>query len=246
MIPTVVPTLVLTPRHTDDSQALWRVAVTRGWGVHRLRSWRIDNDARALTDPFLYVEALFGPTLAQDLGVRLLDPAEDWLCRLPRVFRRREVRLTTLAEARQLSSEAFIKPPNDKSFPAAVYSPRELPSTFDPSMAVLISDPVVFESEFRCFVLDREVRTFSLYARQGYLALGEAWSQHEAEQLRSFVSELLADEDVDLPRACVLDCGPIAGRGWAAVELNAAWGAGIYGCEPEEVIDVVRAATVRE
>jgi hypothetical protein len=46
-----------------------------------------------------------------------------------------------------------------------------------------------------------------------------------------------------LPRATVLDIGVI--QGWAVVELNAAWGAGIYGCNPEAVLDVVRYAAVR-
>jgi hypothetical protein len=36
----------------------------------------------------------------------------------------------------------------------------------------------------------------------------------------------------------------IAGRGWAVVEQNSAWGAGIYGCDPEKVLAVLRHAAV--
>jgi hypothetical protein len=238
-----MPTLILSPRHTDDSQALWRVTIERGWDVHRLTTWRIPEEARRLDEPFLYVEALFGATLADELGVRLLNPTEDWLCKLPDRYTRREIRLSTLEEARSLTKTAFIKPPNDKSFPAAVYAPGELPSAFDGEMAVLISEPVRFVSEFRCFVLDRRIRTFSLYARNGEAAPDSAWAEDETEALRAFALEFLSDDDVDLPRACVVDCGPIEGRGWGIVELNAAWGAGLYRCDPNEAIDVVRAAT---
>lgn len=238
------PTLILSPRHTDDSQALWRAAIARDWGVHRLASWKIDEVAAAAHEPFLYAEALFGPSLAEQLGVELLDPPEDWLCRLPERYSRRHIELSTLGDARARSSAAFVKPPNDKSFPAAVYTPDTLPVAFDAEMAVLVTEPVMFESEFRCFVLEREVRAFSLYCRFGEATPNGGSSEDEIRAMLSFVNTLLADTAIDLPRACVLDCGPIAGRGWAAVELNAAWGAGIYWCNPSEVLDVVRAATV--
>ncbi len=150
--------------------------------------------------------------------------------------------LTTLAEARTLTSPAFVKPPNDKSLPAAVYEPSQLPEGFDPEMPVLVAEPVSFVSEFRCFVLRREVRSHSLYARDGDPFQGDA-TPEEAAGLTDFVSRLLQDDSVDLPEACVLDCGPIRDRGWAAVELNAAWGAGLYDCDPAAALDVIRAAT---
>ncbi|HET9956937.1 MAG TPA: ATP-grasp domain-containing protein [Polyangiaceae bacterium] len=240
-----MPTLILSPRQTDDGQCLWRVAIARGWDVQRLRTWRIDEAVLGADDPFLYVEALFGATLAEQLGVTLLNPREDWLSSLPERYSRRKVVFSTLAEARKASAPAFVKPPNDKSFPAAVYSPGELPAAFDGEMSVLISEPVTFVSEFRCFVLERKVQTFSLYARHG-LPTSEATSPDaESAHMLSFVSQVLQDHEVDIPRACVLDCGLIDGRGWAVIEPNAAWGAGIYGCDPDKAIDVVRAATVR-
>jgi hypothetical protein len=209
-----------------------------------LATWKIDERAASANEPFLYVEALFGPALAEQLGVSLLDPPEDWLSRLPVNYSRRRIRLSTLGEANAVVERSFIKPPNDKSFPAAVYSSGELPTAFDPNMPVLVAEPVRFECEFRCFVLDRAVRTFALYARNGEVMPTESWSGQEAAELTAFTSMLLEDVTIDFPRACVLDCGPIQNRGWAVVELNAAWGAGIYACSPDDVLDVVRAATV--
>ncbi|MFO0547291.1 MAG: ATP-grasp domain-containing protein [Polyangiaceae bacterium] len=238
-----MPSLVLTPRQTEDSQRLWRAAILRGWAVHRLTTWRIDDTARALDEPFLYAEALFGPTLADELGVRLLNPPEDWLCRLPREYRRRDIQLTTLEQARAAASPSFVKPPNDKSFPAAVYSASDLPAGFDPAMPVLVSEPVSFLSEFRSFIVHRRVVTQSIYAREGEPFSGEV-EPAELSAMNAFLSALLQDDAVDLPDACVLDCGPIHGRGWAAVELNAAWGAGLYDCDAEAALEAVRAATL--
>ncbi len=67
----------------------------------------------------------------------------------------------------------------------------------------------------------------------------------ELAEAESFVRGVVADGRVDLPRAAVLDVGVIAGRGWAVVEQNAAWGAGLYGCDPAEVLAVIRHAAVR-
>jgi hypothetical protein len=43
----------------------------------------------------------------------------------------------------------------------------------------------------------------------------------------------------------VLDVGVIGERGWAVIETNAAWGSGIYGCDPKAVLQVIRRACVR-
>lgn len=41
---------------------------------------------------------------------------------------------------------------------------------------------------------------------------------------------------VAVPLGVVLNVGIIEGRGWAIVEANAAWGSGIYGCDPSAVL----------
>jgi hypothetical protein len=55
-----MPTLILTPRFTEDAQALWRAATQLGWDVERLRSWQVPEELRSIADPLLYLEgALF-------------------------------------------------------------------------------------------------------------------------------------------------------------------------------------------
>lgn len=241
-----MPTLVLTPRYTEDAQALWRAAGQMGWAVERLTSWRVTAELLSISEPVLYLEGLLGPTLAEQFGLRLLEPAEDWLPRLPEQFRKRRVTLTTLKAARALVEPAFIKPPNDKSFPARVYTGDELPDGYDEDSPVLVADVVEWEKEFRCFILDRQPCAMSVYLRDGQLQRekGFAATDEELAEAEGFVREVLADPRVDLPRATVLDVGVIAGRGWAVVEQNAAWGSGIYGSDPVSVLEVLRHSAV--
>lgn len=242
-----MPTLILTPRYTDDTQLLWKAAGALGWSVERLTNWRVPAHLCDLPEPVLYSEALFGPMLAESLGLQLLSPPEDWLVRLPQPFRLREIVLTTLGHARKSTAANFVKPPNDKSFPAGIYTGAQLPNDYPDDMPVLISEIVVWKKEFRCFILDRTLRTFSIYARYGEVQHESKFysTAEENQQLRAFLTSLLSDPSVDLPAATVIDVGIIQGKGWACVEQNAAWGAGIYGCDPIAVLEVIRHAAKR-
>ncbi len=241
-----VTTLLLSSRHTDDNQALWRAAIQRDWSVVRASGIRLPE----LNDPeiVLYVEALFAPTIAGILGRKLLDLPEDWLAKLPHRFTKRQITLTTLGQARGLPGPAFVKPPNDKSFAASVYNSGEmLPVDFEDGLAVLVAEPVRWEAEFRCFCLDGKVRTCSPYLRSGEHAKQTNYgaSTDELAAATEFAEAVLATPEVVATKAIVLDVGQIAGQGWAVVEANAAWGSGIYGCDPDAVLDVIRHATIQ-
>jgi len=245
-----VPTLVLPPRFTDDSNALWRAALDAGWDIERLSGWRA-SEGLARREPVLYGEPLFAAAIAEQLDLALLEPPFDWLTRLPDRYRRREVRFATLVEGRAHHVRAFFKPADDKCFRAGVYySGDALPSAdiLPAETPILIAEPVVWEMEFRCFVLERRVTDFSPYARQGELAQavdgGWPFSDVEREGVLAFSQELCADSDVPLPPAVALDVGVIQGRGWAVVEANPVWGSGIYGCDPSQVLPVLRRACV--
>jgi hypothetical protein len=117
-------------------------------------------------------------------------------------------------------------------------------------MPVLIAEPVAWEIEFRCFILQRELMAFSIYSRDGELAQSEddSWSASQAEndEALTFANTLLNDETLDLPPAFVLDIGKIVGRGWAVVEANPAWASGIYGCDPARVLPVLQRTCVKQ
>jgi hypothetical protein len=242
-----MPTLVLTPRFTEDAQALWGAAGRLGWDVERLASWRIPEHLTSIPEPVLYVEVVFAPMFAEAFEVELVEPPADWLCGVPLEYVKRRIELTTLGAARQLVEPAFVKPPNDKSFQARVYSPQELPTHLPDETPVLICEVVQWEKEFRCYIRDRKLRTFSVYLRQGELQREHEFisSDDEDVELTRFVESFLADDRVILTDGAVVDVGVIAGRGWAIVEQNAVWGAGIYGCDPAEVLLTLQRVTRR-
>ena len=245
-----MPTLILSARHTDDTQLLWRACVANGWNVVRATGWQvpeIHSDSVAI-----YGEPLFAMRMASALGLSLVDPPVDWLPTLPEEIRGREVRLSTLGEARSLETRAFIKPAEEKSFDARIYeNGSALPASglLPQSMPVLIQGIVGWEIELRCFVLNRQVLTLSPYWRRDRSARDEngVWiaTDRELEEARAFCECVLRDPRVSVPNAVVVDVGIAKGHGWAVIESNAAYSSGIYGCDPASVLPVLLGACRR-
>lgn len=238
-------TLIVSSRHTEDNQSLWRAATARGWDVVRAKGIRVpkvDDD-----DLVIYVESLFAPTIAKAVGRRLQELPEDWMVRLPYSYAKRKVAITSLAEARNLTHPMFVKPPNDKSFEAKVYeSGADLPVEYDDDMTVLVSEPVSWEGEYRCFCLGGKALTVSPYYRSGVHAKLSDYEITQAERAAviEFAESVLSETSEFTPRAVVIDVGELTGHGLAVVEANAAWGSGIYDCDPDRVLDVLRQAVV--
>jgi hypothetical protein len=245
-----MPTLVLAPRQNDDARRMASAAREAGWEVYAATSWREFPERLRDADPVLYSDPLFADVAAGPLNIALLEPTANWLTTLPEPYLQRRVMFMTLAKARQLPGPIFLKPAEDKSFPARVYDEPESelppPAALPPETLVLTSEPVVWETEYRCFIREQHIASMSVYMRFGELAqdMDGNWLSNEREQekVARFVEAILADDAVDLPNAVVVDVGRIAGRGWAVIEANPAWASGIYGCTPDSVLPVLHAA----
>jgi len=245
-----MPTLVLPPRYTEDSISLRKAAIEAGWDVERLQGWRAPEWLRH-ADPVLYGEPLFAAVVADTLDLALLEPPFNWLTTVSGELLKRDVRFMTLAEARR-EGHSFIKPADDKCFAARIYeSGSGLPGSdvLPDATPVLVSEPVRWSVEFRCFVLEDQLVNVSPYLRDGELCRADdgSWpaSDEERQQAVEFLCSVLADDSVSLPPTVVVDIGVIPHRGWAILEANAAWGSGIYGCDPAGVLDVVRRACLK-
>lgn len=239
-----MPTLLLSARQTDDAQSLWRACIALKWEVARVHGWQVP--AISPEDVAVYGEPLFAHHVAQTLGLKLQEPSLDWLPKLAPIWRGREVRLTTLAEARHTLTSAFIKPADEKCFDAKVYSSgAELPGPgpLPESLAVLVQEIVEWKIEFRCFILNREVVTLSPYWRYGRLAKSDdgTWPATDEELVaaREFCERVLADASVAIPAAVVMDVGIMANGDWAVIESNAAFSSGMYGCDAEKVLPLL-------
>jgi hypothetical protein len=240
-----MPTLLLTPRQTEDAQELWRGSARLGWHVHRVHGWKVPQVDVA--DVAVYAEPLLSTHIAQTLGLELLGPTNDWLPSIPERWRNRSVLLATMKEARESMEPQFIKSAAGKEFDARVYdSGKDLPrgQMIGDSLPVLIQDVVQWDVEYRCFVSERSVRAASSYWRHGKESRDEngIWSDSELSEAVEFCSAFLADPRVHAPDACVIDVGAIQGKGWAVIECNAAWSSGIYGCDGAAVLPVLQRA----
>jgi hypothetical protein len=240
-----MPTLLLTPRQTDDAQELWRGAARLGWSVHRVHGWKVPQ-VNAV-DVAVYAEPLLATLIAKRLGLELLGPADDWLPSVPEHWRKRSVSLAAMKEARECSDPRFIKSAGGKEFDARVYnSGKDLPrgEMISDSLPVLIQEVVQWDVEYRCFISNRSVKAASSYWRHGKEPRNEKgiWSDAELPEAVEFCKAFICDSKVCTPDACVIDVGIITGRGWAVIECNAAWSSGIYGCEGAAVLPVLRNA----
>ncbi|WP_329490465.1 ATP-grasp domain-containing protein [Kitasatospora sp. NBC_01246] len=236
------PVLLTPARQTGTTVLLAEAAAARGLPTVRLTGPDV-LDRLAGCPVHWFGGPLAGARIADRLGLALLEPADDWLARLPEEFTGRRIELTTLAEAWTLRGPAFVKPPADKSLPPAVYADgSRLPrhgERIGPDTPVLVSDPVTFGSEYRLFVLDGEVVAGSRYARFGRLDPGPV-----SEEAVGFAHRLLSVAGDGLPSAVALDVGPLLdpydpAERWAVVEANMPWFAHSYTADPARMLDVV-------
>lgn len=240
--------LILSPRYTEDSRILAHAARSMGWQVNRLVNRQIPADLDT-TNLVLYGESFFVEYLAQELNLTLVVPDPEFLIKLPYEFINRNLKIVKHSEFTPISTPTFIKAADIKSITAKVYQPREeilglnsLPA----DTPLLLSEPVVWESEYRCFIREGKLQAMSIYAAGGETAVcaSEIWTAQSAtdDAAVEFAQKVLADKRVQLPKSVVVDIGLIEQRGWSIIEANPAWSSGIYYCSPEGVLSTLQAA----
>ncbi|MFV8131761.1 ATP-grasp domain-containing protein [Streptomyces syringium] len=248
--------LALAPQYTPTRELLASAARRRGMGVEILPARGGMTGTTVEKDSgHYYGGPVFAAGVVDELAVALLEPDDGWLAGLPHAYTRRHISTSTLGEARNLSGPAFVKPPSDKSFRAAVHDTGgSLPESpeLPPESPVLISDVVTWAAEFRLFVLDGEVRTGSQYATYGRSASQPLDGHHHRDAVLEFADDLLGTCGDSLPSAVVVDVGLLttpdngADSDWAVVEANMAWFSDCYAADPDRALDVVlRAAGPR-
>lgn len=224
--------LLISDKPDIEREALADTFANGGGEVHRLgRFW--DPPAFDPAAVRVYGADSFCLVLQQKLGFDLCSPADDLLLQVPPQFLKRQVRQSTLAHA-LTSLPAFVKPVTPKQFRGAVYdSAEELAAEcrgLPQETVVFVAEPVTLASELRSFVQDGRVLDAAVY--EGNATLADAIA---------FINALV--HAMVLPHAVVVDVGFIADRGWAVIEFNAAWGAGLNGCNAAKVLPAILAAS---
>jgi hypothetical protein len=225
--------LVISDKADVERDTVARAFENHGGIVHRIgRFW--DPPPFEPATVRVYGAVSFCLVLQQKLGLTLCSPGDELIFSVPGRFLNRRIARRTLAEIPAMSFPAFVKPVAPKLFRAAVYQAHEEITTecrgLSAETAVLVSEPVTFTAEVRAFVLDRAVLDAGVY--EGTCEVAAA---------AEFVAALT--ESISLPRTVVIDVGFIEGRGWAVIEFNAAWGAGLNGCDAEKVLPAIVSGT---
>jgi hypothetical protein len=224
-------TLVIPDKADVERDRIADVWIEGGGTVERLaRFWAPPPIAKETVR--IYGPDTFALVVAQKLGVELISPADDLLRKAPGPILRRDVVVAALKDARTFP--AFVKPLVPKTFRAKIYETKEALDAecagLSPETLVFISEIVDIEGEARFFALDGRIETGALYEGTGDLV--------EAARAAAEIAHALP-----IPKTCVLDLALIRDRGWALLEFNASWGAGLNGCDPRKVAPCIAAAT---
>lgn len=228
-------TLLIPFKPDPERDAIARAHSRRGGDVLRLdRFWEPPPLDPATTR--VYGNDTFCLVLREKLGLPLHSPSDDLLAHAPPELLGRDVELRSVAELANLDLPRFVKPVVPKQFAARSHNDAEslssLTAGLPPETEVIVSEVITLESEFRAFFLGDELLDCACYEGSGSL--------DEAVRFAK-----IARRHFDSPRGVVLDVGYTGSR-WVLVELNAAWGAGLNGCEPALVLPAILAASAPE
>jgi hypothetical protein len=236
-----MPTLVVAARANE--LRLIAAAEAAGWSVHAADT---DPLPAALAEPAVHVSTDRALAVARALDLALLEPPFDLLARVPERYLRRQVEAATFADLDRLAGRTFVKPadPLDKWFDAGTYSdPRDIRTRQPrPDAPVLLSEVVEWSVEFRYFVLEGKAVAGSPYIAHGRTS----WTARNGPLPQAglaVVEGVCAEMASDLPPAFVLDVGMIADRGWAVVEFNPIWSAGLLAADAHAVLPALLRAT---
>ena len=151
-----------------------------------------------------------------------MTPADDLLLHLSPGVVKRSVRAAKVSEVESIVFPTFVKSYIPKLIRSRVYASQsdligELRG-LEPTTELLVSEIVEFEAEARSWVLDGEVLSIACYEDDGDLVPAGALAS-------------AAGREPVVPSPCVIDVGLTRDRGWIVIEANAAWGAGLNGCD---------------
>ncbi len=170
----------------------------------------------------VYGADAFCQVLAQKLGLTLVTPPDDLLLKLSLGVLKRSVTAAKVDEVGAIAFPKFVKSYIPKIIRSRVYaSEADLIAELrglEPTTELLVSEIVDLDAEARSWVLDGDVLSIACY--EGDADLGAARALATA-----------AARETEVPSPCVIDVGLTRDRGWIVVEANAAWGAGLNGCE---------------
>jgi ATP-grasp domain, R2K clade family 2 len=213
--------LVIPEKADTEREAVALAWQSNGGEVLRLgRFWEPPN--LEASQVRLYGNDTFCLVSAEKLGLKLVSPPDDLLLHVESDWLKRKVQPRDLESVSESDFPTFVKSQVPKVFRAGIYQSltdlRLECDGLDSTTPIIISEIVEIKAEARVFILNSKVQTFALY--EGIDASG----------LMDFVTRFVNQNDLCL--TCVLDFAFLANQGWAFLETNPTWGAGLNNCNP--------------
>lgn len=238
--------LLLHFRADCNTNDIWKAAITNGWSTDRVHDH--DAGARAKGEGLVryYGNTLHGSRIESQLPFTFLPLDLKVLAETP--LTKRLIYLMKLSERGTFRGDCFIKPAQEKWFPARVYKADESITSGEegntgsvPDDLIYVQSPVNMINEVRCFVLDGKIHTASYYRISG-----EYHPINFDEGRPDVIDEMVAQLAPSYPRGVVLDFAYTDKREWCFLEPNEAWAAGIYACDPTRCLEVIEASQVNK
>lgn len=236
--------LLLHYRADCNTNDIWKAAISSGWSTDRVHDVRVAQACEGADHIRYYGNTLHAARIESQLPIRFLPLDLSVLAWT--LLTKRMVNLYKLSElASNRAGDCFIKPAQEKWFPARVYKPNEKILSEDgegntgslPDDLIYTQTPVNFINEIRCFCLDGKVHTASYY-RVG----GEYFPANLDEGRDKRIDEMVAELAPHYPRGVVLDFGYSDKMEYSFIEPNESWASGIYGCDAVKCLDVIDAS----
>ena len=229
-------TLIIPDKADPERDMVADYWIRYGGQVERLGRFWEPPEYLKKTDVRVYGNEVFCLILAQKLNLALVSPPDDLILKLSPKWLGRDIATCELSSIDNLPYPIFIKPLAPKQFEAKVYtdlaSIKNMTNGLPIETKTITSSIVSFTAEARTFVLNNKVLDCEFYEGTG-----------NTDEVIDFVNDLC--KDTVLPRTCVIDVGFIANSGYAFIEANSTWGAGLNGCRPQKVIPAIFQASHR-
>jgi len=229
--------LLLIPDKPDlERDNLAKVWEQNGGQVSRVGKFWIKPETQGKRVS-IYGYDSFCLVLAQLLEIEMLMPKDEMIAHLDNKFIKRKIELVQLSNLSEIEFPKFIKPVTPKLFKAEVFTSIENLKTVTAHIEdfeiLICSEIIEVKKEVRSFILNREIKDLAFYEGTG-----------DIEAPRQFINDFLKEVDLDLPATFVLDLGFNETLGWFVIEFNSSWGAGLNFCNPEKIVECIRAAAI--
>jgi len=229
--------LLLIPDKPDlERDSLAKIWEQNGGQVSRVGKFWIKPETQGKRVS-IYGYDSFCLVLAQLLEIEMLMPKDEMIAHLDNKFIKRKIELVQLSNLSEIEFPKFIKPVTPKLFKAEVFTSIENLKTVTAHIEdfeiLICSEIIEVKKEVRSFILNREIKDLAFYEGTG-----------DIEAPRQFINDFLKEVDLDLPATFVLDLGFNETLGWFVIEFNSSWGAGLNFCNPEKIVECIRAAAI--